>query len=98
MVDVQQESGSPGVWLLPIKAVPGARRDAIVGPYGERLKVRVAAPPEGGKANRAICALIAGELGIRKSAVTVANGPTSPEKTIRIDGTGEDEIRAIIGD
>lgn len=78
---------------LAIKAVPGANRDEIVGPYGDRLKIRIAAPPEGGKANKAICALIADALGVKKSAVTVITGTASPEKIIRIEGLNADEIR-----
>lgn len=75
-----------GSCLLHIKAVPGARRDEIAGPLGERLKVRVSAPPEGGKANKAICALIAEALGVRAAAAVVVRGQTNPEKTIRIAG------------
>jgi uncharacterized protein (TIGR00251 family) len=72
--------------LLHIKAVPGARRDEIAGPLGDRLKVRISAPPEGGRANKAICALIAVRVGIRAGAVSVVRGQTNPEKTLRIAG------------
>jgi uncharacterized protein (TIGR00251 family) len=44
---------------LTIKVAPNARKDEIVGLVGQRLKVRVSAPPEEGKANKAICNLIA---------------------------------------
>ena len=72
--------------LLHIKAVPGARRDEIAGPLGERLKVRVAAAPEDGKANKAICALMAKQLGVRTGAVTLLRGQSNPEKTLRVSG------------
>lgn len=72
--------------LLHIKAVPGAKRDEIAGPLGDRLKVRISAPPEDGRANKAICALIAKALGLRPAAVTLIRGQTNPEKTLRING------------
>jgi uncharacterized protein (TIGR00251 family) len=48
------------------------------------LKVRVAAPAEGGKANRAVIELLRGWLGVRE--VEIASGTASPEKTVRIRG------------
>ena len=44
---------------LTIKVVPNARKDEIVGLVGQRLKVRVLAPPEEGRANKAVYKLIA---------------------------------------
>ncbi|MCC6675871.1 MAG: DUF167 domain-containing protein [Phycisphaerales bacterium] len=82
---------------LDVKVVPGARRDEIAGVLGERLKIRVAAPPEDGRANKAVCALIAKALGIRASEVTVIAGPASPEKTLRIAGKRAQDIRAALG-
>ncbi len=73
----------PGACLVRIKAVPGARRDEIVGRLGDRLKVRVSAPPEGGKANAAICSLLASALGLKARDVEITSGRTSPEKTAR---------------
>lgn len=71
---------------ISIKAVPGASRDRVAGMLGDRLKLSVAAPPEGGKANKAICALIAGIVGTSKRDVSVAAGPTSPLKTVEVVG------------
>jgi len=80
---------------LRIKAVPGASRDDLAGMLGDRLKVRVSAPPEGGKANKAIVALIARELGIKRAQVEVVSGRTNPEKTLRIAGVDTSAVRAL---
>ena len=82
---------------LRIKAVPGASRDAIAGMLGDRVKVRVSAPPEGGKANKAICALIAARLGVRPGQVEVIAGHSHPEKTLRIMGIDDEGLRARLG-
>lgn len=86
-----------GSLLLPVKAVPGAKRDEIAGPLGQRLKVRISAPPEQGKANKAIEALLAKALGLRKNEVEVAEGTSSPEKAVRIIGLDEATLRAKLG-
>jgi len=72
--------------LLEVKAVPGASRDGVAGRLGDRLKVRVSAPPEDGKANEAICAVVAARLGLRPRQVTVQSGRSSTEKSLRIEG------------
>ncbi|MEQ8850837.1 MAG: DUF167 domain-containing protein [Phycisphaerales bacterium] len=82
-----------GGFRLAIKVVPGARRDQIAGLLGERLKVRVSAPPEGGKANKAVCRLIAGAIGVAARDVDVIAGHGSPEKSLRIRNAGEQAIR-----
>ena len=80
--------------LIRIKAVPGAKREQIAGLLGDRLKVKVSAPPEAGKANKAICAIIAKQLGLKPGAVEVVKGKSNPEKTIRIAGITAPEARA----
>lgn len=84
-----------GAWLLRVKAVPGASRDEIAGALGDRLKIRVSAPPEGGKANKAICALLAKKIGVRLRSVRIASGSASPEKTIRIEAGVEVRARLV---
>lgn len=83
-----------GSLLIAVKAVPGASRDQIAGRLGDRLKVRVAAPPEGGKANKAICRLLAEALGLRPADVQVVAGQTRPEKTVRVVGISRDAAAA----
>jgi uncharacterized protein (TIGR00251 family) len=69
---------------LAIKVVPGASRTEIAGPLGNRLKVRIAAPPQGGKANRALVQVLSEWLGV--SDVEIVAGHSSAEKTVRVFG------------
>jgi uncharacterized protein len=78
--------------MLRVKAVPGAKRDAIVGLLGDRLKVRVAAPPEGGRANESIRRLITQALGLSAKAISIESGATSPEKLLRIRATRVEQV------
>ncbi|MFH5806209.1 DUF167 domain-containing protein [Alienimonas sp. DA493] len=78
---------------LSVKVVPGASRSAVVGWLGEALKVRVAAPPERGKANAAVLALLAEALDVPERAVALVAGPASPRKTIRVEGLSDAEAR-----
>ena len=83
--------------LLPVKVVPKASRDKIVGELDGALKVTVAAAPEKGAANKAVCKLIAKTLGLRTAQVTVDAGHGSPRKTIRISGASVDAVRSGLG-
>lgn len=74
---------------LAIKVVPGASRSAIKGMLGDRLKVAVAAPPENGKANKAVCALLADAFGLPPRDVVVSAGHTNPLKSIDLIGLSQ---------
>ena len=87
----------PQIHEILVKAVPGASRSQIAGPLGDRLKIRISAPPEGGKANKAICALLAKQLGISKSSVEITRGQTSAEKSVRITGVSPEAIATLLG-
>jgi len=69
---------------LDVKVVAGASRTEIAGPLGNRLKIRVAAPAQGGKANRALVELLREWLGVRE--VEIVAGRSSAEKTVRVLG------------
>jgi uncharacterized protein len=77
---------------IPVKAIPRAARDEIVGWLGGALKVRIAAAPQDGRANAALEALLAEALGVRKSAVRVAAGHAATRKRVEIDGLERVEI------
>lgn len=83
---------------LKVKAVPGASRTEIVGRLGEALKVRVAAPPAGGAANRAILALLAERLGLSAADVTLVSGAAAPAKVVALRGlTAEQAWARLLG-
>ena len=90
-VRLEQDGEDTLVW---VKAVPGASRDAVAGAVGERLKVRVSAPPEGGKANNSICRLIADEFNLKPRDVAVERGHSSAEKVLRLRCVPTDAVRA----
>lgn len=80
---------------IALKVIPGSRRDQIVGPLGNRLKVKVSAPPEDGRANEAVCALIASTLGIGARQVEVVSGHASPEKLVQVHGLTAEQVAAL---
>jgi uncharacterized protein (TIGR00251 family) len=77
---------------LQLRVSPGAARSAIVGRHGAAWKVRVAAPPEGGKANDAVVRLLADALTLPASQVRIVSGHASRDKTIALEGLDHDEL------
>lgn len=63
----------------------------MIGRHGEAWKVRVAAPPEKGRANASVVALLARSLGLERPAVRVVSGATSRDKVIELEGLSLDE-------
>lgn len=72
--------------------MPGAKRDSLVGRYGEGWKVRVAAPPERGAANDAVLALLARTLGVPARAVTLVSGHATRDKIVELAGIDAQEL------
>jgi uncharacterized protein (TIGR00251 family) len=72
--------------------IPNASRDVIVGWHAGALKIKVAAQPESGKANKAVCALLAKHLRLQKRAVSVVRGATSQSKRLEVVGLSEPEL------
>jgi hypothetical protein len=92
----------PASWVLAVpdgavvrvKVVPGASRPGIAGLHGDMLRVRVAAPPRGGAANRELLHLLASLLGVRPAALSVAAGARGREKRVHVRGLPAPTVRA----
>ena len=82
---------------IAVKAVPGSRKDQIVGLLGDRLKIKVTAAPEDGKANAAICALLGAALGVKARDVSVVSGHAHAEKIICVAGIACDQAKSRLG-
>jgi hypothetical protein len=80
--------------LLNVKVVPGASRDRVAGKYGDGIKVQVSAPPEGGRANRAVEELLAKALGVKAQQVRVVKGHTQPRKVVEIEEVEQGDVLA----
>jgi uncharacterized protein (TIGR00251 family) len=80
--------------LLNVKVVPGASRDRVAGRYGDGVKVQVAAPPEGGRANESVVAVIAAALGVKPQQVRIVRGHARPRKVVEIDGVETADVLA----
>ncbi len=77
---------------IRVRLTPRAARDEIVGWQGDVLRVRVTAPPAEGKANAALERLLAGAVGVPKSAVRVVSGTRAREKTVAIEGASREDV------
>lgn len=82
---------------LDVKVVPGASRAGLAGWLGEALKLRVTAPPERGRANAAVCALLAEALELPADCVRIVAGHGSARKVVEIDRLSLAEIGARLG-
>jgi len=82
---------------LKVRVIPGAREDAVPGWREDVLRVKVRAAPERGKANEAVCLLIAAKLGLAPGAVTVARGAGSRDKLLFIEGLTDEDVGLRLG-
>jgi uncharacterized protein YggU (UPF0235/DUF167 family) len=72
---------------------PRAGSNELIAWDGDILRVRVAAPPAGGQANAALLRLLAKELRVPRSRLSLASGAGAREKTVGLNGMTHDEVR-----
>jgi hypothetical protein len=83
---------------LRVRVQPRSRRDEVAGERDGAVVLRVRAPPVDGRANAAVCALVAARAGVPKSAVSVLRGAGSRDKVLRVEGVDSDALnRALRG-
>ena len=91
MAEIKIEEIGGGIKFFA-KVVPGSSKTAISGILNGMLKVKVAAAPEKGKANKCLSEFLAEQLGIKKNAVVIVSGHTSAVKQIQINGVSITEF------
>lgn len=81
---------------LALRIAPGARRTEVVGRHGDRWKVRVAAPPERGRANEALLRYLAETLGVDGGRLRIVAGAASRDKVVQVVGLTADEADRLL--
>jgi uncharacterized protein (TIGR00251 family) len=80
--------------VLPVRAQPGARRSGVQGEQAGALKVTVTAPPEDGRANRALVEVLREVLRLKRSQLELLSGATSRDKQFLVRGLPRAELEA----
>jgi len=88
-LSVQQVDG--GI-VFGIKVVPGSSRTMICGLLEDMLKVKVSVAAEKGKANKCLIEFLSKKLGIKKTAVRIIAGQTSPNKQVEVQGLNTETL------
>jgi uncharacterized protein (TIGR00251 family) len=81
---------------LKLRVSPGSRRPGIAGRHGDAWKVRVAAPPEDGRANEAVLRLLAETLDVPRSSVALVSGQTSRNKIVVLHGVEQAQTERLL--
>lgn len=83
---------------LTVHVQPRAKTTAWGGPHGDALRVRVAAPPIGGKANKALIGFVAETFGVGKDAVAIVRGEKNRRKVLAVAGVSLEDAIARLDD
>jgi uncharacterized protein (TIGR00251 family) len=77
---------------ITVTVSPGATRSELVGRHGDGWRARIAAPPERGRANEALCKLLAEALDVPGRSVQVVSGQSGRLKVVEVEGLEAGEI------
>ena len=81
---------------LKLRVSPGARRPGFAGRHGDAWKIRVAEPPEDGRANEAALRLLAATLEIPRARLALVSGHSSRDKIVVLDGVEQEHIERVL--
>jgi uncharacterized protein (TIGR00251 family) len=96
MTDYPELGGTDGEVTLAVHVQPGAGRTEVVGRHGDALKLRVAAPPTGDRANAAVVDLVAKEFNVKPADVRVVSGATSRDKRLQLKGLDRKAAERVV--
>lgn len=81
---------------VDVLVVPNASSSEVVGLHGDRIKVRIACPPERGRANSELIATLTSATGVRRASVVA--GRTTRWKTVELVGADPERVeKALVG-
>ena len=82
---------------IGVTVSPGASRSEVVGRHGDGWRARISAPPERGRANDALCKLLAEALDVPRRSVRVVAGHAARAKLVEVDGLELAEVERRLG-
>jgi uncharacterized protein (TIGR00251 family) len=82
---------------LAVRVQPKAKRNAVLGEQAGALKVSVTAPPEDGRANDAVLALLREAYKLQRSQLAILSGQTNRNKVILVRGVTPQQLAALLG-
>jgi hypothetical protein len=83
--------------VLPVRAQPKARKNAVIGEHGGALKLAVTAPPDRGRANKALVELLCDVLDLKRSQIELLAGETSQDKRFLIRAIAAEALQEKLG-
>jgi uncharacterized protein len=81
---------------LIVQITPNAPRSEIVGWLGEKLKIKIKAPPVDGKANAELVRFLAEKFSVKQNTIRIVRGETSKTKIIELSGVDEAVLRELM--
>jgi uncharacterized protein (TIGR00251 family) len=81
-----------GGTVFVVKVIPGSSKTAVCGLLDGMVKIKISAAPEKGKANRCLLEFLAKKLDVKKNAVSIISGQTSPVKHVEVLGISADVL------
>jgi uncharacterized protein (TIGR00251 family) len=78
--------------VFKVKVLPGSSRTTVCGLLDEMVKIKVSAVPEKGKANKCLLDFLAKQLSVKRNAVKIVSGKSSPIKSVRVMGISVEQI------
>jgi uncharacterized protein (TIGR00251 family) len=89
---------SAGKSRLKLRVSPRSRRPGIAGRHGDAWKVRVAEPPEDGRANEAVLRLLAHTLDVPRASVSLVSGHAARDKIVTLEGLERSQTERLLAD
>ena len=77
---------------LAVKITPNAGRNEILGLSNDTWRIKIAAQPERGKANKELIDFLSSRLGVKKDNVMIIKGQTSHNKMVMVQGLSRDDV------
>jgi hypothetical protein len=94
--EVQFARDVPDGCTVNVRVHPGAKKDAVTGTHADAIKIALTAPPVDGRANDALIAFVAEQLGLPRARIALLSGASSRSKVLHVTGKSAAEIQAAL--